>query len=141
MKTCILNFVTFPNFSSKGYIVLMPKGYIVTGRTPHFLKIKQNYNPNPLFKVGEIQLWLIKTTWKNTMYYIIDKCNIGALTTQRKEWIWGLSGIWNSTERASYLVFPNGSLITISLKNTSAWYWKCFVTKTELLFNKIHLYW
>ena len=30
--------------------------------TPHFLENKQNSNPNLLCNVGEIQLWLIKTT-------------------------------------------------------------------------------
>ena len=29
---------------------------------PHFLKNKQNSNPHPFCKVGEIRLWLIKTT-------------------------------------------------------------------------------
>ena len=35
---------------------------IIFATSPHFLKNKQNSNPDPICKVGEIQLWLIKTT-------------------------------------------------------------------------------
>ena len=66
---------------------------------------------------------------------------VGALTIQRKEWIWGLPRIWNTTRIALHFVFPIGPSITISLKNISAWYGKYLATKTGLLFDRLHLSW
>ena len=38
---------------------------------PHFLKNKQNSNSHPFCKVGEIQLWLIKTTYFTYLLLIL----------------------------------------------------------------------
>ena len=72
---------------------------------------------------------------------LLSLVKVGALTIQRKEWIWGLPRIWNWTRIALHFVFPIGPSITISLNNISARYGKYPATKTGLLFDRLHLSW
>ena len=72
---------------------------------------------------------------------LLSLVKIGALTIQRKEWMWGLPRIWNSTRIALHFVFPIRPSITISIKNILAQYGKYLATKTGLLFDRLHLSW
>ena len=72
---------------------------------------------------------------------LLSLVKAGALTSQGKEWMWGLPRIWNSARIALHFVFPIGPSITISIKNTSAQYGKYLATKTGLLFDRLHLSW
>ena len=72
---------------------------------------------------------------------LLSLVKVGALTIQRKEWIWGLPWIWDSTRIALHFVFQSGHQLLFPLKNISAQYGKYLATKTGLLFDRLHLSW
>ena len=72
---------------------------------------------------------------------LLSLVKVGALTIQRKEWIWGLPWIWNSTRIALHFVFQSGHQLLFPLKNISAQYGKYLATKIGLLFDRWHLSW